>query len=578
MSVFFLKSEMPASYQKRIDKAAYDIAVCLRGSAKVNSFNIVIAAYLLYKTSKYCKFAEVKYQDILAGAIGIRANILNCACEMLNDTSWEWLKKLLAEYSADELAQLVISYDLSVEEKGKYMYTPISVNRLAQSVLNIAQNDNVADICCGCGNFLNMAVLAKPNARYYGYEINEKNKLIADIRAELLGADMSINLANVFSLGEDKTSPRFNKIFSNYPFGIKYRNLGNGEKIFVGLSQKIPGLSKGISSDWLFNTLIYNLLADNGRAIGIMTNGSTCNSIDEPIRQYFVEQGMIEAVIALPPKMFSYTNIATTMIVLSKGNKAVRMVDATNICQQGRRFNEFSEDDIQRICSDLQADSEISRLVDVDKLRTNNYALNLSRYLEQNYTLENAIVFGDVIKSISRGAPCTASQLDEMAAKGETNMRYLMLANINDGVIDDNLPYLANIEPKFEKYCLKNNSLIISKNGLPYKIVVASVKDGQKILASGNLYIIELDTTRVDPYYLKAFFDSEHGEAVLKSISVGAVVLNIGVESLKKIMVPILPLEEQQKIAQEYKAKLAEIADIKSRLAKELDSLHQIFK
>ena len=105
MSVFFLKSEMPASYQKRIDKAAYDIAVCLRGSAKVNSFNIVIAAYLLYKTSKYCKFAEVKYQDILAGAIGIRANILNCACEMLNDTSWEWLKKLLAEYSADELAQ-----------------------------------------------------------------------------------------------------------------------------------------------------------------------------------------------------------------------------------------------------------------------------------------------------------------------------------------------------------------------------------------------------------------------------------------------------------------------------------------
>ena len=198
--------------------------------------------------------------------------------------------------------------------------------------------------------------------------------------------------------------------------------------------------------------------------------------------------------------------------------------------------------------------------------------------MEQNYTLENAIVFGDVIKSISRGAPCTASQLDEMAAKGETNMRYLMLANINDGVIDDNLPYLANIEPKFEKYCLKNNSLIISKNGLPYKIVVASVKDGQKILASGNLYIIELDTTRVDPYYLKAFFDSEQGEAVLKSISVGAVVLNIGVESLKKIMVPILPLEKQQKIAQEYKAKLAEIADIKSRLAKELDSLHQIFK
>ena len=52
-----------------------------------------------------------------------------------------------------------------------------------------------------------------------------------------------------------------------------------------------------------------------------------------------------------------------------------------------------------------------------------------------------------------------------------------MLANIQNGIIDDKLPYLSSIEPKYEKYCLKNNDLILSKNGYPYKVAVARERD-----------------------------------------------------------------------------------------------------
>ena len=58
------------------------------------------------------------------------------------------------------------------------------------------------------------------------------------------------------------------------------------------------------------------------------------------------------------------------------------------------------------------------------------------------------------------------------------------------------------------------------------------MKDGQRILANGNLYIIELDESRANPYYIKAFFDSEQGIAALKSITVGATIPNIGVDTL----------------------------------------------
>ena len=38
-----------------------------------------------------------------------------------------------------------------------------------------------------------------------------------------------------------------------------------------------------------------------------------------------------------------------------------------------------------------------------------------------------------------------------------------MLANIQDGIISDDLPYLKEMNPKYEKYCIKNGSLVISK-------------------------------------------------------------------------------------------------------------------
>ena len=124
---------------------------------------------------------------------------------------------------------------------------------------------------------------------------------------------------------------------------------------------------------------------------------------------------------------------------------------------------------------------------------------------------------------------------------------------------------------------MKNNSLILSKNGYPYKVAVVAVKEGQRILANGNLYIIELDEQRANPYYVKEFFDSEQGIAALKSITVGATIPNIGVDKLKKLLIPVPSMEEQLRIAREYQATQDEIAMLKLRLEKTVNKLHHIF-
>ena len=125
---------------------------------------------------------------------------------------------------------------------------------------------------------------------------------------------------------------------------------------------------------------------------------------------------------------------------------------------------------------------------------------------------------------------------------------------------------------------MKNNNLILSKNGAPFKIAVAEVKEGQHILANGNLYVMTVDEAKADPYYLKAYLESEEGVAALKRITVGSTIPNIGVEQLKKLLIPLPPLEEQRKIADEYRACIADLKLLQRKTAKVLDRMNHIYK
>lgn len=358
--------------------------------------------------------------------------------------------------------------------------------------------------------------------------------------------------------------------------GMRIKELGLGNQYLEQLEKRIPSVSKVTSSDWLFNSLMVDMLSEDGKAVGIMTNGSTWNQSDSAIRSYFIENGLIECVIALPARLFAGTAIATSMIVFSRNNKGVRLVDASELFVEGRRVNELSYENIFLIINATKNDSDISMYVSVEQLRDNDYVLSMNRYIVHD--VADGMAFGDVIKRITRGAQLNAKALDEITTTVPTDMQYLMLANIKNGLIDKELPYLKSIDKKNDKYCLSNHCLILSKNGYPYKIAVAEVKEGQRILGNGNLYIIELDEEKADPYYLAAFFVSEQGTAALRSITVGATIPNIGVEQLTKLVIPIPSIEKQKEIADKYKTVKDEITMLQLKLEKAKNRMAHIIE
>lgn len=556
-------------------EAQSDIINCLR-SYPMPEQSMVLAAYLLARLTQLSDPGTVIFQDVIDGRLCDEANIIFMIEERLNPEVWERIKALHTKYSSEVFALAAMLPSQSDKNT-----TPESVSELVSAIMGIQPGDSVADIGCGSGAFLMAAASVQPSANFYGYEINTSEYSNAIIRSQLSSGEIHIQQCDAFALASNDGSnllPEhgFSRVFSNYPFGmrVKYLNKNAG---LQALLEQYPDLLKATSADWAFNALLLHLLAPAGKAIGISTNGSTWNATDTGIRRHFVENGFIEAVIALPERLFNDTGIPTTLLILSRGNKEIRLIDATKICQNGRRNNFFSNEDISIIVNAIHHNTEYSKIIGIEELRKNGYALNPGRYMGEAIYFENGVPFGTIIEDISRGAPLTASELDSVTSATSTNIQYLKLSSIQNGVIDNELPYLSSIDPRYDRHCLKSGSIVLSKIGSPYKVAVASVEDGKRILASGNLYIINLDQEKANPYYVKAFLESERGMAQLDQNSTGAAFPTIGVDRVRSILIPLPSMEEQARVATRYLAAQDEVQVLRRKLEIAQDRLQHLY-
>ena len=110
-----------------------------------------------------------------------------------------------------------------------------------------------------------------------------------------------------------------------------------------------------------------------------------------------------------------------------------------------------------------------------------------------------------------------------------------------------------------------------------FKSAVVQVAEGTEILATGNMFILEIDEAKANPYYVQALFDSELGRALFKSIYVGSAIQTIPLEKLRKLEIPLPSLEEQNIIGEKYKEELGSIADLKEKLLTSREKLKRIY-
>jgi len=190
------------------------------------------------------------------------------------------------------------------------------------------------DGCCGTGGMLtvlkhNMSDFNK-NVRLYGQEINAQSYAICCAEMLMLGEEPK-NIYEGDTLTDDHfRGEKFELLITNPPFGYEWKT----EKTAVELELKQPhnrfvaGTPRISDGQLLFLQNLISKMSDDAR-LAIILNGSPLFSGDagsgeSEIRRYIIENGMLEAIVALPDQMFYNTGISTYIWILSRKHSPKR--------------------------------------------------------------------------------------------------------------------------------------------------------------------------------------------------------------------------------------------------------------
>ena len=124
---------------------------------------------------------------------------------------------------------------------------------------------------------------------------------------------------------------------------------------------------------------------------------------------------------------------------------------------------------------------------------------------------------------------------------------------------------------------LQEGDLILMRTGAASKIAVFENAFDKPVVLSANLFVCRLKRDMIDPWYLKAFLESESGKSLIASIAIGAIIKSISIKSLADMLIPLPPLRLQKKIGKDFRKKFSRLRELKKDCERLSRGLSRVF-
>ena len=545
--------------------------------------SVVIGAYVLYIAHNTPDMTDLK--DILT-ANNVSPFLSRVAMVRIGE-HWDKYRPLLTMFSQSDLA---VYFETRVNgerlcEGGRKggITSSLPVVELVAGILGIKPGESVCDLGCSLGDFIHRACLAAHEggrgADIVGYEIMPEAAAIAEIRMRMACDDSKVRIEHVDVFDQKTWGDEFDKVFCEPPLGL--RRLPESAQVQKFIGRKFPDfpeMSLSMVGDWLFAARAVAATKEGGRAAVILPPSAMFGVASESYRRYFIQRNLIEAVVELPVRLFEHTGIATYLVVFKRGSESVKMVSASDLYEKGRRNNVLNREHVGLIMRALGLLSagdgkELSRhVVEIGKqeLLENDCDLSVKKRFADPVAVRNGVSFGSFVVSAKRGATITSAELDELACDNETDFLYVAPGNISDGVMDPKLMCLKEIPKKYLPYCAQNGDVVIARvsaGGAGFRVAVAEVPEGKKLLPNGNLLVVSVDRERADPYFIKACLDNEYAQGYLQNFSFGTSVVTLNYKNLENLPVPDLPLARQREVAKACHTAAKRVVELREKLS-----------
>ena len=296
---------------------------------------------------------------------------------------------------------LIAEFADSAGKKGGEFYTPRDVVRLMVRLVDPRPGMRIYDPCVGSGGML---IQAKHHVeehggnvrdlRLYGQDNNGSVWAICKMNMLLHGiADADIQNDDTLAKPmhrEGGELMRFDRILTNPPFSQNYARAGMEfqERFRYGWCPE-----SGKKADLMFAQHMVSVLRPQGCLATVMPHGVLFRGGEEKkIRQGFIKDDLLEAVISLAPNLFYGTGIPACILILrakdakpaSRRGK-VLFINADRDFRAGRAQNYLRPEDIEKMVKTYMAFEDVpgyANVVNLTTLAENDFNLNIRRYAD----------------------------------------------------------------------------------------------------------------------------------------------------------------------------------------------------
>lgn len=456
--------------------------------------------------------------------------------------------------SIDSLAVDVISLiTLNTSPSQPNNYAHMSVYELANKLLD---NKSGQTTYLMSPASLPLCTIVSEESEGVYYETINQSGMIADALSLMSKNSFEVSYSNALDEPAYITSKSELKTFDN---GVSFSPMG--VMVPKHISDNIDTYDRFIiPTKKVESANILHLIKQcRGTVVVSVPEGFLYSTMEKDLRQYLVDQGMLKAVISLPPGIWTGTAVKTSLLLIEPNgnNEAVRFIDVTGeefIEKTTRRLISLSNIDIvlEYLASDKELDCAASVLsLDIQK---NDYDLSVGRYLldpkekKVKKILEAATtVTLDSIVRFERG-------LSVKPDEGDYTVLEVGASELND-IGDISRPTKeANISEservKNQTGFLQPNDIIFILKGSAGKLGIVPEDvptTGDKCwMVNRSAIVIRTTSNKVDPKVLYAYLKSHIGQTLISSLIKGATIPNISLKELKQIPVIVPSLEEQE--------------------------------
>ncbi|TWT96913.1 putative type I restriction enzymeP M protein [Botrimarina colliarenosi] len=287
----------------------------------------------------------------------------------------------------------------SAGKKGGEFYTPAEVVRLLVQLVKPEAGNEIYDPTVGSGGFLiqshqyveeqgqdpNDLALFGQDSNGTVWAICNMNMILHNITRFTIENGDTLEDPQILDDGKIRT---FDRVLANPPFSQNYSRANL--KFASRFREWCPETGK--KADLMFVQHMLASLKPNGHMATIMPHGVLFRGGKEKlVRELFINDDVIEAIISLPPGLFYGTGIPACVLVMNKSKPdslkdKVLFINADREFAEGKNQNKLRPEDIEKVDFVFTHKREIpkyARLVDKKEIvDEHDYNLNIRRYVD----------------------------------------------------------------------------------------------------------------------------------------------------------------------------------------------------